>query len=187
MLALSLLLGTPVLSLIGAIGAALTLGLRGGGVLLALLVLPLYVPVLIMGAGAVEMAAAGLGAQRAAAAARRAAGRRRRRSPRGRSRAALRISIGMRRHRWFWYASPQTFYPARRARSRAGAASRPRCSPLAGLYVGFFVAPTDAQQGEAYRIIFIHVPAAWMSMFIYLRDGVLGGARARASTRGCRA
>jgi heme exporter protein B len=60
-LALSLLLGTPVLSLLGAIGAALTLGLRGGGVLLSLLVLPLYVPVLIMGAGAVEMAAAGLG------------------------------------------------------------------------------------------------------------------------------
>jgi heme exporter protein B len=59
-LALSLLLGTPILSIIGAIGAALTLGLRGGGVLLSLLVLPLYVPVLIMGAGAVEMAAAGL-------------------------------------------------------------------------------------------------------------------------------
>lgn len=59
-LALSLLLGTPALSLIGAIGAALTLGLRGGGVLLALLVLPLYVPVLIMGAGSVEMASAGL-------------------------------------------------------------------------------------------------------------------------------
>ena len=60
-LVLSLLLGTPVLSVIGAIGAALTLGVRGGGVLLALLVLPLYVPVLIMGAGSVEMAAAGLG------------------------------------------------------------------------------------------------------------------------------
>jgi len=60
-LVLSLLVGTPVLSLIGAIGAALTLGLRGGGVLLSLLVLPLYVPVLIIGAGAVEMAAAGLG------------------------------------------------------------------------------------------------------------------------------
>src|SRR5437762_75798 len=59
-LALSLLLDTPVLSLIGAIGAALTLGLRGGGVLLSLLVLPLYVPVLIMGAGSVDMAAAGL-------------------------------------------------------------------------------------------------------------------------------
>ena len=39
---------------------------------------------------------------------------------------------------------------------------------LAGLYVGFLVAPTDAQQGEAYRIIFVHVPAAWMSMVIYL-------------------
>jgi heme exporter protein C len=39
---------------------------------------------------------------------------------------------------------------------------------LAGLYVAFFVAPTDHQQGEAYRIIFIHVPAAWMSMFLYV-------------------
>jgi len=62
-LALSLLLGTPVLSMIGAIGAALTLGLRGGGVLLSLLVLPLYVPVLIMGAGSVEIASAGMGGQ----------------------------------------------------------------------------------------------------------------------------
>lgn len=59
-LALSLAIGTPVLSLIGAIGAALTLGLRGGGVLLSLLILPLYVPVLIFGAGAVEAQAAGL-------------------------------------------------------------------------------------------------------------------------------
>ena len=58
----SLLLGTPTLSLIGGIGAALTLGLRGGGALLSLLVLPLYVPVLIFGAGAVEASAAGLGA-----------------------------------------------------------------------------------------------------------------------------
>lgn len=57
----SLLLGTPVLSLIGAIGAALTLGLRGGGVLVSLLVLPLYIPVLIFGAGAVEASTAGLG------------------------------------------------------------------------------------------------------------------------------
>jgi heme exporter protein B len=62
-LALSLLLGTPVLSLIGAIGAALTLGLRGGGILLSLLVLPLYVPVLILGAGAVERASMGLGGE----------------------------------------------------------------------------------------------------------------------------
>lgn len=53
-LAVSLLIGTPVLSLIGAIGAGLTLGLRGSGVLVSLLVLPLYIPVLIFGAGAVE-------------------------------------------------------------------------------------------------------------------------------------
>ncbi|HSO05914.1 MAG TPA: heme exporter protein CcmB [Pelomicrobium sp.] len=59
-LVVTLLLGTPVLSAIGAIGAALTLGLRGGGVLLALLVLPLYVPVLIFGAGAVDAMTAGL-------------------------------------------------------------------------------------------------------------------------------
>jgi heme exporter protein B len=53
-LCLSLVIGTPVLSLIGSIGAALTLGLRGGGVLIALLILPLYIPVLIFGAGAVD-------------------------------------------------------------------------------------------------------------------------------------
>lgn len=57
----ALALGTPTLSLIGAIGAALTLGLRGSG-LIALLVLPLYVPVLVFGAGAVEASVAGLGA-----------------------------------------------------------------------------------------------------------------------------
>jgi heme exporter protein B len=62
-LVLSLALGTPVLSLIGAIGAALTLGLRGGGALLSLLVLPLYVPVLIIGAGAAEAAGSGLGGE----------------------------------------------------------------------------------------------------------------------------
>lgn len=60
LLALTLLLGTPVLSLLGAIGAALTLGLRGAAVLTALLVLPLCVPVLVFGAGAVEAHAAGL-------------------------------------------------------------------------------------------------------------------------------
>jgi heme exporter protein C len=67
----------------------------------------------------------------------------------------------------FRFASPQTFYPV------AGKLIPYFAIPaallaLAGLYVGFFVAPTDATQGEAYRIIFIHVPAAWMSMFIYV-------------------
>ena len=62
-LCLALLLGTPVLSLVGAVGAALTLGLRGGGVLVSLLVLPLYVPVLIFGAGAVATEGSGSGPQ----------------------------------------------------------------------------------------------------------------------------
>jgi len=56
----SLLLGTPVLSLLGSIGAALTLGVRGGSVLMSLLILPLYIPVLIFGAGAVYANSVGL-------------------------------------------------------------------------------------------------------------------------------
>ena len=60
---LALLIGTPILSLVGGIGAALTLGVRGGGVLLSLLVLPLFVPVLVFGAGAVEAQVSGLGAE----------------------------------------------------------------------------------------------------------------------------
>jgi len=62
-LTLSLLLGTPTLSMIGAIGAALTLGLRGSGLLVALLVLPLFVPVLIFGAGAVTSSVSGIGSE----------------------------------------------------------------------------------------------------------------------------
>ena len=68
---------------------------------------------------------------------------------------------------WFRFSSPATFYPL------AG-----RLIPIfwtlaallgaAGLWIGFFVAPTDATQGEGYRIIFVHVPVSWMSMFIYL-------------------
>jgi len=68
---------------------------------------------------------------------------------------------------WLRFSSPQTFYPLAGAMMPwfAGAAI---LFGLAGLVVGLLVAPTDAQQGDAYRIIFIHVPAAWMSMFIYL-------------------
>ena len=62
-LCITLLLGTPVLSCVGAIGAALTLGVRGGGVLISLLVLPLFVPVLVFGAGAVQALETGMGAQ----------------------------------------------------------------------------------------------------------------------------
>jgi len=60
---ISLLIGTPILSLIGSVGAALTLGLRGGGVLIALLILPLYIPVLIFGAGAVDASIIGVSPQ----------------------------------------------------------------------------------------------------------------------------
>src|SRR5260221_74991 len=69
--------------------------------------------------------------------------------------------------KWFWYASPQTFFPLAGTLARWSAALAVLLT-VAGLYIAFFVAPTDAQQGEAYRIIFIHVPAAWMSMLIYV-------------------
>ena len=60
LLIVSLLIGTPVLSFVGAAGAALTLGVRGGGALLALLILPLFVPVLVFGAGAVTAGLTGI-------------------------------------------------------------------------------------------------------------------------------
>jgi heme exporter protein C len=68
---------------------------------------------------------------------------------------------------WFKLASPASFFPvARRLAPWFGASAA--VLAVAGLWLGLVVAPTDAQQGEAYRIIFIHVPAAWMSMFIYV-------------------
>ena len=67
----------------------------------------------------------------------------------------------------FKYSSPTTFYPlAGKLVPWFGLAAV--LLTIWGLYIGFFQAPTDFQQGESYRIIFIHVPAAWMSMFIYL-------------------
>jgi len=70
------------------------------------------------------------------------------------------------RLRAFRFASPATFYPL------AGKLQPPFMAlavglAAAGLWIGFMVAPTDAQQGEGYRIIFVHVPASWMAMFIY--------------------
>lgn len=72
------------------------------------------------------------------------------------------------------YASPTTFYPL------AGKLIPWFAIPAAllfiiGMYVGFFVAPTDAQQGDAYRIIFIHVPAAWMGMLLYVLMAIYAG------------
>jgi heme exporter protein C len=67
----------------------------------------------------------------------------------------------------YYYASPATFYQLSGKLIPWFGWSAATLT-LIGLYISFFVAPTDFQQGEAYRIIFIHVPAAWMSMFIYL-------------------
>ena len=84
--------------------------------------------------------------------------------------------------RWYYFASPSTFY------GLAG-----RLAPwffalaavlgVAGLYMGLVVAPTDAQQGEVYRIIFIHVPASWMSMFIYFVMACWGAVSLMFNTR----
>ena len=68
---------------------------------------------------------------------------------------------------WYKYSSPATFYPlAGRLIPWFGGSAA--ILTVVGLVIGLGIAPTDFQQGEAYRIIFIHVPAAWMSMFIYL-------------------
>ena len=69
--------------------------------------------------------------------------------------------------KWFWFASPQTFFPLAGTLAR-GCGIAAAVFAAIGLVIGFFIAPTDAQQGEVYRIIFIHVPAAWMSMFLYV-------------------
>jgi heme exporter protein C len=75
--------------------------------------------------------------------------------------------MGMLNINWFKYSSPPAFYPL--AGKMIPWFSIAAALLIAvGCYIGFFLAPTDFQQGEAYRIIFIHVPAAWMSMFIYL-------------------
>ena len=66
----------------------------------------------------------------------------------------------------FRFASPQAFFPAA-GKLIPWFGALAAVLAAAGLYVGFVVAPTDATQGEAYRIIFLHVPAAWMSMFLY--------------------
>ena len=79
-----------------------------------------------------------------------------------------------RRINWYKYAAPANFYPL------AGKIIPFFAVPavilfIAGMYVGFFVAPTDFQQGESYRILFIHVPAAWMGMFLYVMLAIYAG------------
>ncbi len=83
---------------------------------------------------------------------------------------------------WFKYASPQSFYPL------AGKMipwfwALTAVFGLSGLWLSFFVAPTDAVQGDGYRIIFIHVPASWMSMFIYIVMACWAGLGLALNTR----
>src|SRR5262245_24638095 len=68
---------------------------------------------------------------------------------------------------WFRYSSPAAFYPVA-GRLVPWFGWLAAILAAIGLWIGLRVAPTDFQQGDAYRIIFIHVPAAWMSMFLYL-------------------
>jgi heme exporter protein C len=83
---------------------------------------------------------------------------------------------------WFRFSSPQTFYPlaGKMVPWFGGLAA---VLGLAGLWIGFFVAPTDAQQGEGYRIIFVHVAASWMSMFIYVVMACWAGVGLAFNTR----
>ena len=119
-LALTLLLGTPTLSFLGAVGVGLTVGLKRGGVLLSLLVLPLAVPLLIFATAACQAAAAGL---------------------------------------------PVSGYLAMLAALSA-------LLLVIGLGWGFGFAPADYQQGESYRIMYLHVPTAMWSMGLYLAMAV---------------
>jgi len=83
---------------------------------------------------------------------------------------------------WFYLASPSTFY---RFAGRLAPWFFALAAMLAaaGLYVGFVVAPTDAQQGEVYRIIFVHVAASWMSMFLYFVMACYGAVALVFNTR----
>jgi heme exporter protein C len=82
--------------------------------------------------------------------------------------------MNKRRINWYKYAAPANFYPLA-GKLLPWLTGATVILFAVGLYYSFFVAPTDFQQGEAYRIIFIHVPAAWMGMFLYILLAVYAG------------
>jgi heme exporter protein C len=82
--------------------------------------------------------------------------------------------MARRKINWYKYTSPASFYPLA-GKMIPWFAVLSALLLAAGLYIGFFVAPTDFQQGEAYRIIYIHVPAAWMAMFLYALMAIYAG------------
>lgn len=165
MLMASLLIGTPLLSLIGSMGAALTLGVRGGSVVLALLILPLYVPVLVFGVGAADPAASAAWANANFAA--RGGVVHRAMAVSVRERGGPAHIDGIAPMNWFRYASARNFERFA-ARATPWFAFASVVFIAMGLVIGLGVAPADALQRDIYRIMFVHVPAAWMSMLIYL-------------------
>jgi heme exporter protein C len=82
--------------------------------------------------------------------------------------------MSQRKINWYKYTSPASFYPLA-GKMLPWFAIISTLLLVSGLYIGFFVAPTDFQQGEAYRIIYIHVPAAWMAMFLYALMAIYAG------------
>lgn len=88
----------------------------------------------------------------------------------------------MHRNALYRYASPSTFYPLA-GRLIPWFACAAALFAVLGLWVGFFVAPADVQQGQGYRIIFLHVPASWMSMFLYLVMASWAGVGLAMNTR----
>ncbi|MDT4956065.1 MAG: heme exporter protein [Acidobacteriota bacterium] len=82
--------------------------------------------------------------------------------------------MAQRKINWYKYTSPASFYPLA-GKMIPFFAIISALLLVAGLYIGFFVAPTDFQQGDAYRIIYIHVPAAWMAMFLYALMAIYAG------------
>jgi heme exporter protein C len=86
------------------------------------------------------------------------------------------------RNKLLRYASPATFYPLA-GRMIPWFAAAAAVFALLGLWVGFFVAPPDVQQGQGYRIIFLHVPASWMSMFLYMVMAFWAGVGLAMNTR----
>jgi heme exporter protein C len=82
--------------------------------------------------------------------------------------------MGLRNINWYKYTSPASFYPLAGKLIPWFAVTSALLLAI-GLYIGFFVAPTDFQQGDAYRIIYIHVPAAWMAMFLYVLMSIYAG------------
>jgi heme exporter protein C len=82
--------------------------------------------------------------------------------------------MGQRKFNWYKYTSPASFYPLA-GKMIPWFAALSAALLLTGLYIGFFVAPTDFQQGDAYRIIYIHVPASWMAMFLYALMAIYAG------------